>query len=117
MFRDLVNTRKIIVPDEGDYDVFGDGSVTMIPVPGHTPDSRVLLVKLKNTGPVILAGDLYHFVADIESKNMTRGDDRPVNLTSRAKIEALRDALSAQIWIPHDFMQFSRLAKSPHFYD
>ena len=31
---------------EGDHDVFGDGSVTIISTPGHTPGHQSLLVKL-----------------------------------------------------------------------
>jgi hypothetical protein len=32
---------------EGDHDVFGDGSVTIIATPGHTPGHQSLLVKLR----------------------------------------------------------------------
>ncbi|HEU5284951.1 MAG TPA: N-acyl homoserine lactonase family protein, partial [Sphingomicrobium sp.] len=42
-----------------DHDVFGDGSVTALHLPGHTPDHLALLVKLAS-GPVLLSGDLYH---------------------------------------------------------
>jgi N-acyl homoserine lactone hydrolase len=41
---------------EGDRDLFGDGSVTLISTPGHTPGHQSLLVKLKNTGAVLLTG-------------------------------------------------------------
>ena len=35
---------------EGDKDVFGDGSVTILATPGHTPGHQSLLVKLPKTG-------------------------------------------------------------------
>jgi N-acyl homoserine lactone hydrolase len=35
---------------EGDYDVIGDGSVTVISTPGHTPGHQSPLVKLPKTG-------------------------------------------------------------------
>src|SRR5688572_29077316 len=41
---------------EGDHDVFGDGSVTIVSTPGHTPGHQVLLVKLPKTGALILSG-------------------------------------------------------------
>jgi glyoxylase-like metal-dependent hydrolase (beta-lactamase superfamily II) len=41
---------------EGDYDVFGDGSVTLISTPGHTPGHQSLLVKLPKTGALVLSG-------------------------------------------------------------
>src|ERR1700733_14934168 len=42
-------------------DVFSDGTVQMLNTPGHTPGHHVLLVNLKETGPVILSGDMAHF--------------------------------------------------------
>src|SRR5262245_17350128 len=46
---------------EGDLDVFGDGSVTILSTPGHTPGHQSLLVHLTRTGWVVLSGDLAHF--------------------------------------------------------
>ncbi|PZO71520.1 MAG: N-acyl homoserine lactonase family protein, partial [Sphingomonas taxi] len=46
---------------EGDHDVLGDGSVTLIATPGHTPGHCSLLVRLPKSGPVILSGDVAHF--------------------------------------------------------
>jgi N-acyl homoserine lactone hydrolase len=46
---------------EGDHDVFGDGTVTIIATPGHTPGHQSLLVKLPETGGLVLSGDAVHF--------------------------------------------------------
>src|SRR5215212_7273036 len=46
---------------EGDLDVFGDGSVTLISTPGHTPGHQSLLLKLSKTGALLLSGDAVHF--------------------------------------------------------
>jgi len=46
---------------EGDHDVFGDASVVIISTPGHTPGHQSLLVKLPQTGAVLLSGDAVHF--------------------------------------------------------
>ena len=45
----------------GDLDVFGDGSVTILSTPGHTPGHQSLLVHLPKTGWIVLTGDLAHF--------------------------------------------------------
>jgi N-acyl homoserine lactone hydrolase len=45
---------------DGDTDVFGDGSVTLVSTPGHTPGHQSLLVHLKNSGFIILSGDVAH---------------------------------------------------------
>jgi hypothetical protein len=42
---------------EGDHDVFGDGSVTILTTPGNTPGHQSLLVKLPKTGVLLLSGD------------------------------------------------------------
>jgi N-acyl homoserine lactone hydrolase len=45
---------------EGDHDLFSDGSIRMIPTPGHTPGHQSVVVALAQRS-VILAGDaIYH---------------------------------------------------------
>ena len=49
---------------EGDHDVFGDGSVTIIATPGHTPGHQSLLVKLAKTGAVLDDEGLHRMIGD-----------------------------------------------------
>jgi N-acyl homoserine lactone hydrolase len=51
---------------DGDTDVFGDGSVTLVSTAGHTPGSQSLLVHLKNSGFIILSGDVAHSEKNFE---------------------------------------------------
>jgi glyoxylase-like metal-dependent hydrolase (beta-lactamase superfamily II) len=117
MFAALKTTRTILLPDDRDYDVFGDGKVTVIPAPGHTPDSKVLMVKLKTFGPIFLVGDLYHFEKDIETNKIASNEDGAQLTASRAKIQALAAKTHGHVWIPHDFKDFAALKKAPLFYD
>jgi N-acyl homoserine lactone hydrolase len=55
---------------EGDYDVFGDGSVTIISTPGHTPGHQSLLVKLPKTGAIVLSGDAVHFKSNWDNRRV-----------------------------------------------
>ena len=55
---------------EGDHDVFGDGSVTIISTPGHTPGHQSLLVKLAKTGAVLLSGDAVHFKENWDNRRV-----------------------------------------------
>ncbi|HEY6444412.1 MAG TPA: N-acyl homoserine lactonase family protein, partial [Candidatus Acidoferrales bacterium] len=59
-YSDLKNSKTIILTKD-EYDVFGDGKVIIKSAPGHTPGHQVLILKLAKTGPVMLAGDLYHY--------------------------------------------------------
>src|SRR4051812_15602141 len=66
---DKLKTAKTRILNEDEYDVFGDGTVVIKSAPGHTPGHQVLLLKLRKFGPLLLAGDLYHFP---EEKTMDR---------------------------------------------
>ena len=69
-FASLAHSKTKIL--DGDYDVFGDGSVIIISTPGHTPGHQSLYVNLPKTGPVVLSGDLYHYPAERELKEIGR---------------------------------------------
>ena len=117
MFPGMRAAAHKVMSDTEDYDVFGDGKVIRIPTPGHTPDSAVLLVRLKNHKPVILAGDLYHFRKDVARNVATRGEEPVALAAGRAKVQALAKRLGAEIWICHDYREFTAQKKSPAFYD
>jgi N-acyl homoserine lactone hydrolase len=104
---------------DGDYDVFGDGSVVLLLTPGHTPGHQCLYVNLAKTGGVVLSGDLYHYPAERSLKdfNPYGGKTSETELASRAKIEAFLQEHHAQIWIGHDILQFATLKKSPQYYE
>ena len=107
------NTR--ILNDE-DFDVFGDGTVVVKSAPGHTPGHQVLFVRLPKTGPVLLAGDLYHYP---EERTTGRIPTFEFNVeqskASRAKIEAFIKAQRAQLWIEHDIATHAKLPKAPAY--
>jgi N-acyl homoserine lactone hydrolase len=107
---------KVTVLD-GDRDVFGDGTVTLISTPGHTPGHQSLMVKLQNAGTIILTGDLYHYAAERTLKTLPNGDNKEQTTASRAKIEALLAKPGTQLWIQHDIVGNSKLKKAPAFYD
>jgi glyoxylase-like metal-dependent hydrolase (beta-lactamase superfamily II) len=105
---------------DGDYDVFGDGSVVILSTPGHTPGHQSLFLNLKKTGPVILSGDLYHYPAERELKDFTpfaNLGDPAQEKVSKAKVEALLQQKHAKIWIQHDIIADAKLRKSPAYYE
>ena len=102
----------------GDKDVFGDGSVTILSTPGHTPGHQSLLVKLPKTGAVILSGDVVHFKDNWDNRRvpgMNVNKDQ-----SAASMQKIADTLArekAQLWINHDKAQRDSQKMSPEFYD
>lgn len=47
-----------VTPVAGSYDVFGDGIVTTLPTPGHSPGHQSLRVELPDEGTVVLGADV-----------------------------------------------------------
>jgi N-acyl homoserine lactone hydrolase len=102
----------------GDYDVFGDGSVLIKAAYGHTPGHQVLFVKLPRTGPVLLAGDLYHYQEERGTDKVPGFEfSKEQSLASRAAIEAFIKKTGAQLWIEHDLANFNKQKKAPAYYD
>ncbi len=103
---------------EGDYDVFGDGSVTIISTPGHTPGHQSLLVKLPKTGAVLLSGDAVHFKDNWHNRRVPSiNTDKDKTSVSMQRIADALAKEKAQLWINHDKAQSDSLKKSPDFYD
>jgi glyoxylase-like metal-dependent hydrolase (beta-lactamase superfamily II) len=56
-----------LAPFRASHDLFGDGSLTLVPTPGHTPGSLSMLVRRPGHAPLMLVGDLTydaHFLED-----------------------------------------------------
>jgi glyoxylase-like metal-dependent hydrolase (beta-lactamase superfamily II) len=101
----------------GDHDVFGDGTVVVIATPGHTEGHCSLLVRLKNTGPVLLSGDLYHYPEERTRRRMPDEEKTSGTVESRQKVEDLLRRTGAQLWIGHSMEFFRTVRKSPSWYD
>jgi N-acyl homoserine lactone hydrolase len=111
----LRNSKTVILPNT-DYDVFGDGTVVIKSAPGHTPGHQVLALKLPKTGPVLIAGDLWHYAAERTASRAPQYEaNREQTLASRAAMEAYLKQSGAQLWIEHDPETFRRLKKSPAY--
>jgi len=100
-----------VVKLNGDKDVFGDGSVTILSTPGHTPGHQALLLRLPKTGSVILSGDLAHFKENFEQRRVPRFNfSQPQTLASMERVAQLMRTERAQLWINHDSEQNAGLA-------
>jgi len=103
---------------EGDRDVFGDGSITILSTPGHTPGHQSLLVKLPKTGAVVLSGDAVHFRDNWDNRRVPALNFNKEQ--TQASMQKIADTLTkenAQLWINHDKAQRDGLKMSPEFYD
>jgi glyoxylase-like metal-dependent hydrolase (beta-lactamase superfamily II) len=116
--RTLLGKPKKLQLIDGDTDVFGDGSVTLLATPGHTPGHQSLLVHLRNSGFIMLSGDVAHseenFKKDIVPSLNT---DKAESIVSMEKVRRLIAADKAMFFINHDKGQTDELKLLPAFYD
>ena len=97
-----------------DHDVFGDGSVRMVAMHGHTPGHKSLVVELPQSGTFMLTDDLYHFEEQIENKGVpVFNTDRADTLASFHRFNQMADNLDATIVIQHDPRHLDRLPTFP----
>jgi len=116
LYSELKNNKRIVI--NGDYDVFGDGNVNLISAPGHTPGHQVLQLNLKNFGPLILSGDLYHFRLSRQHRRIPHFNHNvEQTLESMTKVEEIVKRSGATFWIQHDLAKFNSLKTAPNYYD
>jgi len=112
------NANHPVTKLEGDHDVFGDGSVTLLSTPGHTPGHQSLLVRLPKTGAVLLSGDAVHFKDNWDNRRVPAGNtSKEQTLASMDRIAGVLQKEHAQLWINHDKVQSDAQKKSPEFYE
>jgi N-acyl homoserine lactone hydrolase len=97
-----------------DKDVFGDGTIVMLSMPGHTPGHHSLLVRLKNKGPVLLTGDLAHFRENYDGDGVPNfNTDRTETLSSFDRFKKIAKNLKATVIIQHDARDIAKLPAFP----
>jgi glyoxylase-like metal-dependent hydrolase (beta-lactamase superfamily II) len=116
--RELLGKPKYLQLVDRDTDVFGDGSLMLISTPGHTPGSQSLMVHLRNSGFVILSGDVVHleenFAKDVVPSLNT---DNAASIASMERVRGLMAKYDARLFINHDKSQADTLKLTPDFYD
>lgn len=107
---------KTRVLDNEDLDVFGDGTVVVKSTPGHTPGHQVLFVRLAKRGPVLLAGDLYHYPEERTTGRIPTFEfNADQSRASRQKVEAFVKQTKAELWIEHDIATHAKLPRAPQY--
>ena len=103
----LTNVKKI----NGDYDVYGDGTVVIKYMPGHTIGHQVLYVEVAGLDkPVLLTGDLYHFEENRENKGVPSFNyDVKQTLESMDKFEAFAKEKNATVIIQHSPKDYKKV--------
>lgn len=89
---------------EGINDVAGDGSMILLPTPGHTKGSMSMLIRQAGWDPILLVGDLTYEAALLERDVVAGTGDREALLASFGKVRTLKARLPGlAIVASHDF--------------
>ena len=97
----------------GDVDVFEDGRVVMLNLPGHTPGHYGLLVRLAS-GPVLLSGDTWHAAEQVARHGVPPfNTNRAESLASMDRLERLARNLHARLIIQHEPADVAKLPAFP----
>jgi glyoxylase-like metal-dependent hydrolase (beta-lactamase superfamily II) len=116
--RNLMGTPKHLDLLDGDTDVFGDGSVTLVSTPGHTPGSQSLMVHLRNSGFIILSGDVVHLEENFEKDTVpSLNTDKAASIASMERVRRMIATYKAKFFINHDKAESDKLKLIPAFYD
>jgi len=100
---------------EGERDLFGDGSVRLIPSPGHSAGHVSVLLELENTGHVLLTADASDAKAIWDGRIPPRGlHDEAQAAASLQRLHEVADEHDALVVFGHDAGNWASLER---FYD
>jgi N-acyl homoserine lactone hydrolase len=99
------------------HDILGDGSLTILPTPGHTTGSLSLFVRRSEAPPLLLVGDLTYDVHALERGVSGGVGSKRVLRATRTKVMALEASHPGmRILAAHDpaAAQLLEVATTPH---
>lgn len=115
---DLRDIHKLnVLPIDGDYDLFGDGTFMLIKAPGHAPGMQVMIVTLPHRGRFILGADIAHQRDQFEALTPMPWDWSCHAMTSsRKKIKQLERA-GLPLYLCHEPSEFAALPGNGRYWD
>jgi len=101
----------------GDRDVFGDGKLVLIPLPGHTPGSLGAAVHLDQDGSFLLSSDAVSLRENLDADTAPRNTwNAEALLNSYGEIRRIEKS-GATITCGHDDAQWQSLRKGAEAYE
>ena len=109
VLNDLVSARGYNYLElDGDYDLFGDGTVQILSTPGHTIGHQSLKVKLPQTGTVIISQDAIWMQENADGYVAGLNFSVQAGTNSANRLKFMRDLEGAKLYFPHDGGQFEK---------
>ena len=107
--------------DDVTYELVDDDTeiapgVTLLSTPGHSPGHLSVMVRLRETGPVVLAGDAINREDELVDWKISGSTDDAAARRSAERLVKLRDDEKGWLIYGHDPAQWPTLRKSPACY-
>jgi glyoxylase-like metal-dependent hydrolase (beta-lactamase superfamily II) len=101
-------------PIDGEHDVFGDGTVVLIPTYGHTPGHQSLVVRDGKRAELVLTEDACYTQATMDRDVLPTvvWDEKEMS-RSLARLRDRRDRQGATVVYGHDPAQWQGLRRAP----
>ena len=112
---DIANAREFNYLElEGDYDLFGDGSIMIYSTPGHTQGHQSMKVKTGSSGTIIISQDAIWMQENLDG--YPAGLNYSVQDYSKSvnRLKMMRDLEGTQLFMAHDGEQYA--AKGGRWY-
>lgn len=104
-----------LAPFDESFDLMGDGSMIILPTPGHIPGSVSMLVRRSDGPPLLLVGDLTYADDLLERDQTPATGNTELLLESFAKVRALKETMPDLVILPaHDINAATKLSRSLH---
>ncbi|MFC4587121.1 N-acyl homoserine lactonase family protein [Sphaerisporangium corydalis] len=102
-----------VAPFTTGHDLFGDGSLLLLPTPGHTPGSLSMLVRRPGRPPLLMVGDLTYDADLLAAGSLPGVGDKKQMRDAVGKVNALRAKLPGlTVLAAHDPGAAGRLAET-----
>ncbi len=103
--------------DDEEFDLFGDGSIVMVHMPGHTPGNASVVVRLAGR-TIVLAGDTAHLYSGLTGSLPMPSDYNTLDsVKSMRRLRLLVSSLEAMLWLSHDPTDWLKNKHAPDFYE
>ena len=106
---DLAKTREFnFLELNGDYDLFGDGSVLILSTPGHTLGHQSVKLKLASGKSIIVSQDAIWMQENLDGYPAGLNYSVQDYTNSLNRLKFMRDLEGAQIFMAHDENQYGK---------
>jgi glyoxylase-like metal-dependent hydrolase (beta-lactamase superfamily II) len=99
-----------------EHDLLGDERITLVPLPGHTPGTTGMLVRLQKDGLFLLAADAAPMRSALQGIMPKNNLDQEAAAASAARIREF-EAAGATVIFGHDGEQWATLRKGQDAYE